>query len=88
MMGIISTNRSYISFKSSYSWFPDISDDNPFKLTWIPTTEMVADILTKVSPAPTFIRLRSLLNAQSLPVFQNGTKEAVGIDPSLDYIND
>ena len=47
------------------------------KLTWVPTTDMVADILTKTLPAPTFLRLRDLLNVISLDRFSNGSKEAV-----------
>jgi len=49
------------------------------KLTWVPTTDMVADIMTKVLPAPVFVRLRDLLNVKSASEFGNASKEAVGI---------
>lgn len=62
-----------------YHFIQEAVTAGEMKLTWIPTSEMVADILTKVLPAPIFLRLRALLNVQSLSVFQNRTKEAVGI---------
>ena len=46
-------------------------------LEWCSTDVMLADLLTKVLPAPRFLKLRSLLNVIPLEVFYTGSKEAV-----------
>jgi len=40
--------------------------------TYVTTTNMKADILTKIMPAPTFVRLRSMLGIQ-VPTKSDGT---------------
>jgi hypothetical protein len=52
-------------------------ENGDMKLTWVPSADMVADIMTKILPAPAFIRLRDLLNVLSLSDFLDHSKEAV-----------
>ncbi len=60
-----------------YHFIQDAVANGELTLKWIPTKDMIADIMTKVLPTPTFIKLRSLLNVQSAADFQNQSKEAV-----------
>ena len=60
-----------------YHFIQEAVIEGELKLTWVPTKDMVADIMTKILPAPTFLKLRSLLNVLSAADFENQSKEAV-----------
>jgi hypothetical protein len=59
-----------------YHFIQEAVAEGQLKLTWIPTKEMLADVMTKVLPAPLFTKFRSLINVISLVNFETQGKEA------------
>jgi hypothetical protein len=47
------------------------------KMTWCPTNDMIADIMTKPLPRPRFIELRDKLNVISVNQFEASNKKSV-----------
>ena len=47
------------------------------RLSWVPSADMIADIMTKVLPAPLFTKFRLLLNVISLSAFERQIQEAL-----------
>ena len=61
---------------------------NTINMSWCSTQLMVADILTKPLPIPTFVKLRTLLNLESLKIFSMITaREAVENDNVCSSVN-
>jgi hypothetical protein len=59
-----------------YHFIQEAVAEGQLKLTWIPTKDMLADVMTKVLPAPLFTKFRTLINVISLGDFETQSKEA------------
>ena len=54
-----SSKTKHVDIKHKY--IKDLYQRNIIMPSYIPTTEMRADILTKIMPGPTFVRLRTMI---------------------------
>jgi hypothetical protein len=54
-----------------HKFIKDLNQHNIIMSSYIPTTEMRADILTKIMPGPTFVCLRTMIGINP-PTFHEG----------------
>ena len=54
----------------------EVIENGEMKMRWIPTKDMIADILTKPLAKPTFLRLKQKLNIINREMFENRGKES------------
>jgi hypothetical protein len=68
-----------------HHFIKDAVSDKVMEVKWCSTQEMVADIMTKPLPAPTFLKLRELLNLQPKENFETAMQKAQLSKEAVNY---